>query len=426
MAPKRTVILEEVSNRLRKELIHPNRDSVLWGLRFLPDGKRVIGGDYPGGVVVVWDIGSGKQLRAVETGMGFRAWIDYFHVSADGRMLYAANRDKGSATVVEKAGKRLARMEYRGLVRAWNLQDGRLARTYQHDPPLGVQRLNLSGDGRRFVALSQPPGLWERRPQRVATIWETQSGASRLLPVGAGPTFLFTPDGKTLLTQSTDENSFTIALKSFDATTGREMHSVPIAEKHAWLDLKELSPDGKLLISTLQEYDDPKTRSLARSTLQMRDARTGTEIERIGGGRDTTFGKCGFTPDGRVLAVTATEGNRRLLLLYNVAARHLEHRIELAVTAPGTICPIPELGFRPDGRVVAVPTQVVPQALDDSEDPRDWPQPKIHLIDVAAGKVIETIVSPQASNWSAAFSPDGRTLVTGGIGRALLWDVSDL
>ena len=80
--------LEAVSPRLKQELIHPNRGSVLAGLRFSADGKRLIAGDYPGGVVVVWEVAGGKQLTSVETGYGYRNGAEYFSVAPDWKSLY--------------------------------------------------------------------------------------------------------------------------------------------------------------------------------------------------------------------------------------------------------------------------------------------------------------------------------------------------
>ena len=51
-------------------------------------------------------------------------------------------------------------------------------------------------------------------------------------------------------------------------------------------------------------------------------------------------------------------------------------------------------------------------------------QPRIHLVDLALGAVVETLVSPQAFATSLAFRPDGLTLATSGRGEVLLWDFS--
>ncbi len=81
VAPKFTVKLEPVSARLKGELVHPNRTSIISEIHYSPDGKRIIAGDYPGGVVVVWDVATGKQLTAIDTGYGYRGSAQYFFLS---------------------------------------------------------------------------------------------------------------------------------------------------------------------------------------------------------------------------------------------------------------------------------------------------------------------------------------------------------
>jgi WD40 repeat protein len=52
------------------------------------------------------------------------------------------------------------------------------------------------------------------------------------------------------------------------------------------------------------------------------------------------------------------------------------------------------------------------------------PQLRIHLIEVATGEIKETLIAPQGGITNLAFSPDGITLATGGIGKVFLWDLS--
>jgi WD40 repeat protein len=81
--------------------------------------------------------------------------------------------------------------------------------------------------------------------------------------------------------------------------------------------------------------------------------------------------------------------------------------------------------FSPDGRWLAAVTQVFPEELERSREPsaEDVAQPRIHLVEVATGEVRETLVAPQGFTTSLCFSPDGKTLASGGHGRVDLWDV---
>jgi hypothetical protein len=55
----------------------------------------------------------------------------------------------------------------------------------------------------------------------------------------------------------------------------------------------------------------------------------------------------------------------------------------------------------------------------------EWRTAPTGLIDVATGTLREILVAPPGFPRSACYSPDGRTLATGGLGRVLLWDLSD-
>ena len=79
--------------------------------------------------------------------------------------------------------------------------------------------------------------------------------------------------------------------------------------------------------------------------------------------------------------------------------------------------------FSPDSKWLAIITQVLPEAASGELDPRDAPQARIHLIETASGEIRETLIAPQGFPRSACFSPDGRTLATGGLGRVMLWEL---
>ncbi|MGH7223792.1 MAG: hypothetical protein ACRELF_11225, partial [Gemmataceae bacterium] len=81
--------LEALSSRLKGELMHPNKAGSIGDVKFSPDGKRILAGDYPGGVVVRWDVASGKRLTTIEMQAGLRSTSRYFAVAPDWRTVYS-------------------------------------------------------------------------------------------------------------------------------------------------------------------------------------------------------------------------------------------------------------------------------------------------------------------------------------------------
>jgi hypothetical protein len=97
--------LEPVSSRLTSKLQHDHPRTSIAEIRFSPDGNRVIAGDYPGGVIHVWDLASGKQLTSSAAGEGFRGSMDYFSISPDWKTLFALKNTRGTFDHIERDGK---------------------------------------------------------------------------------------------------------------------------------------------------------------------------------------------------------------------------------------------------------------------------------------------------------------------------------
>src|SRR5262249_30771035 len=87
--------LAPVSSRLQAELTLPNKKGLLQGLRFSPDGKRLVAGDGSAGIIQIWDVAGRKPLTGIETGKtttergGARGGGASFTLSPDWQKLYA-------------------------------------------------------------------------------------------------------------------------------------------------------------------------------------------------------------------------------------------------------------------------------------------------------------------------------------------------
>jgi WD40 repeat protein len=430
VAPKSGQKLVAVSSRLKQELIHPNRTSALVGLRFSTDGKRLIAGDYPGGVVVVWEVESGRELATIETGYGSRGSEKYLFLSPDWQTLFVSWEKKAKTEGLEKNGKRLVRWEFDGSVRAWDLTTGQLRKTFKHQPPRNILGMQLSPDGAKLVTFEELPGTYEHSPKRAASLWDVKTGEYCSLPDGLQFYTEFSPNGQVLASVAEGEDLYAQAVKLCDTATGREQLAIPIRDKNARLYISAFSPDGRLLVGDCRVFERAQKWDNWQGWLKWWDAATGREVASFSGGKNSGH-ESRFSPDGQVLAAVNRQWEKNTLekntlLLYRVPEQRLFRSVSLGESAKGerpvTTGPV----FSPDGKWLALMTQMIPDQGSGDPDVRDVSQPRIHLIDVAAGEIRETLSAPQCLAWSACFSPDGRTLATSGHGRILLWDLAKL
>jgi WD40 repeat protein len=117
-----------------------------------------------------------------------------------------------------------------------------------------------------------------------------------------------------------------------------------------------------------------------------------------------------FSPDGATLAYAGADSRVHLV--------DMTHRASAATL--GTGFSGAPLAFSPDGRLLAAAGRVL--ATGAEENPTY--EYTVELWDVARGTVVRT-VGGQASAYSVAFSPDGKTVAVGdGSGMVFLWDVA--
>jgi WD40 repeat protein len=411
-----------VSSRLKGELIHPNRSGWFLNLKFSPDGKRIIASDYPGGVVVVWDVATGKRLTSIETGDQA-----FFSVSPDWRTLFAPRLKTRKYERVEQDGKRMIRWTFDGEVRAWSLDDGKLLRTYKYHPPRGIGSIELSPDGTKFISTENVSGIYEQSYKSTATLWDVESGEHRTLDglQSPGP---FSPDGRSFAsTLLHDKDNHDQARMLIDVATGKEKWSIPVTDKNTSVGMSAFSRDGRIIFGTVSVYDRPNKWDHWRSWMKWWDAATGREIASFEGEKDGGFTNSCCSPDGQTLAVLNWKGDKRKLFLYSIAEKRLLRTILLGEKTEGFQLIASGLTFHPDGKWLAVITRSYPEkASGENPDPRDLPQPRILLIETATGAIRETLIAPQRLTSVACFSSDGRTLATDGHGRVLLWDMTKM
>jgi WD40 repeat protein len=412
--------LEAVSARLKRSLQHPTwNPETLCGVRFSPDCTQIIAGDYPGGLVQLWDVATGKQLSNFQA--THPRGYDYFWVSPDWKTIFASV-DERKYSWLERDGQKVVQWKMYGGVRSWELLTGQEKHFYQHNPPRSVAAMQLSPDGRKFVTQEELPGEdTNSGPQRAASLWDVKSKSSQPLPSGFSPApNCFSADNRYLLGSRTLIDAKSGVIELIDAGSLNIVRSVAVDDKRSLLTPYGLSPDSRLLLASRRTLAGKNDEPDWHEEFVLWDLESGKEALSLPApGRKVNFTNAVFLPDGKTLVATTGSGAGYALLL-DVPQLHVVKTFELGPRA------FVQGVFSPDGRWLALISQVFPEATRRSEDLDQLPQTRVHLVDMATREIRETIILPQGFVFSACFSPDGKTLATGGRGKVHLWDVSDL
>jgi WD40 repeat protein len=418
---------EAVSRRLKATLTHPSRGRELVAVRYSPDGKRILAVDTTGSVVQAWDAETGKELCKVNTG---RQGAGDLFLSPDWQIVYSPY-GKANYSKVERDGKILWRAECEGGVRAWDLASGALRETYQNTPPRYVLTMRLSPSGSRFVTTSELSGEGKKGPPQVTSFWDVPSKTCRdlYLPHGLVSVYevQFSPDGaRCALATWCDASHQSAAIKLFDAATARETLTIPISEQSVLPEMGGFTRDGKRLMVCVRVISQKEPRGL-QEYFKFYDTATGEELASFPAAeRDSGMHSPVESPDGSRLAAASWRTAHGKLHLFDLPRLALVHTITLAENQENEEIRVGKPAFSPDGRWVAVVTRAIPQTGRIRETPEEVPQPRIHLVDVAEGRVRETFIVPPGFSSCLCFSLDGKTLASGGHGKVLLWDVAEL
>jgi RNA polymerase sigma factor (sigma-70 family) len=346
-------------------------------LSFSPDGKTLAAGyaeTYSRfarqNTVTLWDVASGKELRALSLGQMTARAIAW---SRDGSRLAAGTNSRlwawdvasGQALCATDPGHdatiRVVAYDRDGTlftasddctVRSWDPATGKAKLTLPHD--YAVYGLAISPDG------SLVAGSGVRGDLRV---WDARSGAIRFRLPATGTRIVrnlcFTADGSRLISWGNDET-----LRVWEMRTGKLSAETFLGEK---------SPD------------------LGGAAGEM------AAIERF----MTTASA--INADGTALAVAS----RRIVRVYDVQTA--KEQLKLDVADGG----LPQIAFSPDGKRIAIAQQVRPVPVrmpDGSTQTRAQNHFVVALWDLASR---QQIWDGQAEGWRAidiGFTPDGTRL----------------
>jgi RNA polymerase sigma factor (sigma-70 family) len=341
-----------------KELRRWDTSEFIGAVAFSPDGKALasLGG---GNTVRLWDPVTGKELREHPS---HRHGVQVMTLSPDGRTLASAGWDKD--------------------VRLWDTVTGQpQARLTTVDSTVHSGGFALGGQ--TFTTIGD---------DRTARIWDATTGKElRKFPVPIEGRrwwqYALSPDGKTWASVSEENRSTNVVL--WDAATGKKRHV--LLGNEWWVGALAFSPDSRTLYSW---SGDKKVRYW--------DLATGKRLREFSAGERQVY-TGGFAPDGNWFACG---GRDQVLLLYDMATGTLVRRIEV----PAMHYDNRSLAFSSDSRALAV---------GDEEG-------TIHLLELASGKLRRRLVGGHQGSISALlFSTDGSRLVSGSSDTtALVWDLT--
>jgi len=392
---------------------------------FSPDGKTLATSTFKDRTIRLWDVAAGKEIRTCPASIEDVPSVG--HSGGLARTLVFAPDGK---TLVSASPGEYGRLCF------WDVATGKEIRDAAgHDDE--VWSVAFSPDGKTIATggghYTNGPGeclvhLWDSTTRRVVHTCQGCEGVVR--------TVVFSPDSKTLATGSGDNS-----IRLWDVGTGKVIRQWHQPEK--WgprprspyqVPCLAFSPQGDKLVSGSED-----------GTIYLWEPTTG-KLERALGGHKNWVFAVAFSPDGKTLASGSWD---RSIRLWDIRTGKEVHLIQAPAAADIVVNAEASLTFSPDGnllawggfgRTIVWDLEAAKQALSlpapghavvFSPDGRllasaTW-HPKdstVRLWETATGKEIRTFNGHTDSVRSLAFSPDGRTLVSGSKDTtALIWDV---
>ncbi|HUG90917.1 MAG TPA: WD40 repeat domain-containing protein, partial [Planctomycetaceae bacterium] len=426
-------VWDVAERRVVRTVGNPSQIGYITRLKFLPDGRSVVTGDYDKRSISIWDLQTRKRTKHFDLSP---AWAAALAVSPDGRWLaakvgaqirlwdletgapvaeeYIGHRAAVSATAFADDGRTLVTASDDGTVRLWDARTSQLRRQFVHGR--WVRDADISPDGRWIVSASL---------DNTNRLWGVETGEEVYRLAGHGSfggrrAAAFARDGHRFATWGDD-----MFLRVWDPGTGKAVLEHAIRPSGMRIAEKD---DGTPADPHLHSRIDGATFSPrltrfalgARRTVWLYDVETGREVMKVSGEHDAQGGLA-ISPDdhlllssGRPIEVTDTGDRFFSQRNHALILQHLPSGEEL------WRFPLPEGGagpvaFSADGRLMSAGLH--------------RPYEKILVWDVASRRLLHEITGVHGIAWrhSLTFSPDGRWLACGlQDTTALMWDLEKL
>lgn len=388
-----------------------NTDEV-YSLVFNPDGRTFagIGGD---STIRLWDAVTGEHLQTI-TGHTRSVSSVSFNTYGD-KLAVGSGHDEGVS-----GDKR---------IRIWNVHSGCLQSTFK--VPMGrwidyngklIDSVSYSPDGKTLASASEDGTirLWDVESEKPrATTFEGLRGlqTSELLREYSihGFVLAYSPDGRTLATSSRARYSDDTTIQLWDAATCKHKATLTGSWEAKTLNSTAFSPDGRTVAGGGDNGD-----------VYLWDAISGELKTTLTGHSERFVMGVAFSPDGRTLASGARASGDGEVYLWDAISG--ECKASLNMHRDG----VSSITFSPDGSALAVGGtdgvtlwDVHKILYQSTSDDRYFYKVGSGEFDVT-GRHKTTLKGHTGFVSSVAFSPDGRTLASGGTdGTILLWDITE-
>ncbi|MCZ6691280.1 MAG: hypothetical protein O7H41_16965 [Planctomycetota bacterium] len=293
-------------------------------------------------------------------------------------------------------------------IRIWDVAAGKeRARFVGHRNV--VSSVAFSPDGKRLVSGGHDDTIriWDADTGKAILRINGPNAKGKRLMYGGVSSVAFAPDGLTIASGHASNE-----IHLWDAVTGRELLKIdgPRAPNPTqwgiarWAPTVAFSPDGTRLAYGSGD------RSGNETTIRIYDVRRGQELAKLEG-HDRSVASIAFSPDGKILASGSQDATIRLWdVAFGRQVRKIDaHRPSSPVRAYESSRGVASVVFSPDGKTLAS------GGFDNT----------LRVWEVATGTEKRSFRGHVGPVTSVAFSPNGKTLASGSAGgNTGIWDYS--